>query len=284
MHATYKIIIYIILHTTLIAQTADGSISVIGHFPKGEFRDQGVTAGLGLDLNAAIYPIHELGFGLNFGGSIYDRSERSIPFSYYSDLITITERIDNTILHGHMFFKIKPLVIEKIKSEHLIPYLIENICDNAILHHKYISLYVGILKEINSKNKVKMIMKICNKYHSNFFDKKENDINNMSYQELCLKNKNIDNIIGLSLFITYLEKEQIINGLIDNILEPYMDNILIIEDDVEIYKMILSFYNISQIHYKNTKIPDVYVNKLTTLKEKTKSSKIKFKIMDILGE
>lgn len=182
------------------------------------------------------------------------------------------------------YYKIKPLIIEKIKSEHLIPYLIENICDNAILHHKYISLYVGILKEINSKNKVKMIMKICNKYHSNFFDKKENDINNMSYQELCLKNKNIDNIIGLSLFITYLEKEQIINGLIDNILEPYMDNILIIEDDVEIYKMILSFYNISQIHYKNTKIPDVYVNKLTTLKEKTKSSKIKFKIMDILGE
>ena len=106
----------------------------------------------------------------------------------------------------------------------------------------------------------------------------------MSYQELCLKNKNIDNIIGLSLFITYLEKEQIINGLIDNILEPYMDNILIIEDDVEIYKMILSFYNISQIHYKNTKIPEVYINKLNILKEKTNSSKIRFKIMDILGE
>ena len=63
----------------------------------------------------------------------------------------------------------------------------------------------------------------------------------MTYHELCLKNKNIDNIIGLSLFITYLEKEQIINGLIDNILEPYMDNILIIEDDVEIYKMILRY-------------------------------------------
>ena len=182
------------------------------------------------------------------------------------------------------YFKIKPLIIEKIKSEHLVPYLIENICDNAILHHKYISLYVGILKEINSKNKVKMIIKICNKYHSKFFDKKESDVDNMSYQELCLKNKNIDNIIGLSLLITYLEKEQIINGLIDNILEPYMDNILIIEDDVEIYKMILSFYNISQIHYKNKTIPDVYVNKLITLKEKTKSSKIRFKIMDILGE
>ena len=180
--------------------------------------------------------------------------------------------------------KINPLIIEKIKSEHLIPYLIENICDNAILHHKYISLYVGVLKEINSKNKVKMIMKICNNYHSKFFDKKENDTNNMTYHELCLKNKNIDNIIGLSLFITYLEKEQIINGLIDNILEPYMNNILINEDDNEIYKMILSFYNISQIYYENKPIPDIYIYKLKTLKNKTKSSKIKYKIMYILGE
>ena len=97
MHATYKIIAYIILHTILFTQTADGSFSVIGHFPKGEFKDQGVTTGLGLDLNAVIYPIHELGFGLNLGGSIYDQSERSIPFSYYSDLITITEKIENTL-------------------------------------------------------------------------------------------------------------------------------------------------------------------------------------------
>ena len=182
------------------------------------------------------------------------------------------------------YSKIKPLIIEKIKSEHLIPYLIENICDNAILHHKYISLYVGILNEIKTENKVKMIMKICSGYHSKFFGKKENDIKDMSYQELCLKNKNIDNIIGLSLFITYLEKEKIIKGYIDNILEPYMDNILIIEDDVEIYKMILSFYNISQIHYENKKLPNVYIDKLEILKNKTSSPKIKFKIMDIFGQ
>ena len=63
-----------------------------------------------------------------------------------------------------------------------------------------------------------------------------------------------------------------------------MDNILIIEDNSEIYKMILSFYNISQIHYENKDIPELYVSKLNELKLKTKSSKIKFKIMDILGE
>lgn len=180
--------------------------------------------------------------------------------------------------------KIKPLIIEKIKSEHLIPYLIENICDNSILHHKYISLYVGILKEIKSDSKSKIILKICNKYHSKFFDKKEGSVGGMTYQELCSKNKNIDNIIGLSLFITYLEKENILVNYIDNILKPYMDNILIIEDDSEIYKMILSFYNISQIHYEDKNIPEIYVSKLNELKSKTKSSKIKFKIMDILGE
>ena len=109
MQTAYKIIIYIILNAMLFTQTGDGSFSVIGHFPKGEFKEQCVTTGLGLDLNAELYPVPELGFGMNLGGSIYDQSERSIPFSYYSDLITITERIENTIFHGHLFFKIKPL-------------------------------------------------------------------------------------------------------------------------------------------------------------------------------
>ena len=97
------------MNTIMFSQSADGSVSVIGHFPKGEFKAQGVTTGLGFDLNATMYPVNELGFGLDFGGSIYNQAERNIPFSYYSDLITITERIENTILYGHMFFKIKPL-------------------------------------------------------------------------------------------------------------------------------------------------------------------------------
>ena len=53
----------------------------------------------------------------------------------------------------------------------------------------------------------------------------------------------------------------------------------------EIYKTILSFYNISQIHYEDKNIPELYVSKrLNELKSKTKSSKIKFKIMDILEQ
>ena len=52
--------------------------------------------------------------------------------------------------------------------------------------------------------------------------------------------------------------------------------------DIEIFKMLTSFYNISEIYYKE--IPSNYVHILQELKGKTKSSKIKFKIMDILGE
>ena len=50
----------------------------------------------------------------------------------------------------------------------------------------------------------------------------------------------------------------------------------------DIYKMLVSFYSISQIHY--TFIPERYQKILKQLKSNTKSSKIRFKIMDILGE
>ena len=49
----------------------------------------------------------------------------------------------------------------------------------------------------------------------------------------------------------------------------------------EIFKMLTSFYNISQLYYEE--IPSKYKGKLVELKEKN-TVKIKFKIMDILGE
>ena len=101
--------------------------------------------------------------------------------------------------------------------------------------------------------------------------------------KLCAENKNIDNIIGFSLLITNLEKENIINGYVNKILEPFMDSILDSTDDTDIFKMITSFYNISKIHFDGD-IPNKYVIILNQLKDKTTSSKIRFKIMDILDE
>ena len=122
-----------------------------------------------------------------------------------------------------------------------------------------------------------------NKPSSIIFFFYENNIsnNNSSYEKLCSKNKNIDNVIGFSLFISYLEKEDIIDNFIEKVLDSYMNN-LQSNNDIELYKMLVSFESISKIHYQI--IPNRYVTILNNIKEISGSSKIRFKIMDILGE
>ena len=95
---------------------------------------------------------------------------------------------------------------------------------------------------------------------------------------MCSKNKNIDNIIGFSLLISYLEKEDIIDNFIDKVLDSYMNN-LSSKEDVELYKMLVSFENISKIHYHI--IPKRYLTILDGIKENSSSSNIRFKIMEI---
>ena len=95
----------------------------MGQFPQGEFKDEGVTTGFGIDINGMYYPVSQLAFGLNLGGSMYDYSEREIPFNYFTDLITITEKTSNNIAFGHLFYKIIPhflLDILNLLYHHLI--------------------------------------------------------------------------------------------------------------------------------------------------------------------
>ena len=173
---------------------------------------------------------------------------------------------------------IKSSIVKLINKEHLIPYIIETIIEKSILHHRYVHLYVSILKEINNKNKISFITKRCDKYYDDFFNKF--NINGTSYEDLCKRNKNIDNIIGLSILITHLEKEEIISNYVEKVLDPFMEKIDKVGEE-EIFKMLTSFYNISQLYYEE--IPSKYKGKLVELKEKN-TVKIKFKIMDILGE
>ncbi len=173
---------------------------------------------------------------------------------------------------------IKNSIVRLIHKEHLIPYIIETIIEKSILHHRYVHLYVSILKEIKNKNKVTLIISRCDKHYDNFFNKF--NINGTSYEDLCKHNKNIDNIIGFSILITHLEKEEIISNYVEKVLDPFMEKIDNVSDE-EIFKMLTSFYNISQLYYEE--IPPKYKDKLLQLKEK-KTAKIKFKIMDILGE
>ena len=173
---------------------------------------------------------------------------------------------------------IKGSIVKLINKEHLIPYIIETIIEKSILHHRYVHLYVSILKEINTKNKVSFIVKRCDKHYDDFFNKF--NINGSTYEDFCKRNKNIDNIIGLSILITHLEKVGIISNYIEKVLDPFMEKIDYVEEE-ELFKMLTSFYNISQLYYKE--LPLKYKGKLIQLKQK-KTTKIKFKIMDILGE
>tara|TARA_Y100001935_G_C17310642_1_gene515832 strand:+ start:887 stop:1672 length:786 start_codon:yes stop_codon:yes gene_type:complete len=178
---------------------------------------------------------------------------------------------------------LKQQIIQKITVDHIVPYIIQKLTESSIKHHIYIPLYVGILKEIKSTKKNLLLLKLCNKYYTEFFhdyNQQENK-DTTNYEKLCDMNKNIDNIIGFSLFISYLEKEDILDNFIGKVLDPFM-NYLSFKNDVELYKMLLSFENIADIHYQI--IPQRYQKILQKIKETSASSKIRFKIMDILKE
>jgi hypothetical protein len=175
---------------------------------------------------------------------------------------------------------LKSQIIEKIKVDHIIPYIIQKLTESSMKHHIYIPLYVGILKDINSEKKKNILIRLCNKHYTEFFHEYNTDNNTTEYEKLCEKNKNIDNIIGFSLFISYLEKEEIIDNYIEKVLDPFMNNLS--DDNSELYKMLVSFESISNIHYQI--IPKRYQIILNKIKNDTSSSKIMFKIMDILKE
>jgi len=179
---------------------------------------------------------------------------------------------------------LKPQILEQINKDYIIPYIVEGIFEKSILHHRYINLYVGILKGMDDvlPKTQKELVKLYYKYFNILFNNTIVQDDKNDYQNLCDINKRTDNIIGFSLLITYLEKEKVIKGYIDKVLEPFLTNLLTMDNEVELYQLLLSFYNISSIYF--TLIPKKYLDILQELKEISDSPKVRFKIMDILGE
>jgi hypothetical protein len=174
-------------------------------------------------------------------------------------------------------------IISSINEEYLIPYIIETLVEHSLTHHMYIHLYVGLLKQMSSPQSTTIINRSCDKYFQKVFLEKSEQPHESSYLTLCKKNKNIDNIIGFSLFITKMEQEGIIKNQTEKVLQLFMKTILELNEHEEIYKMLISFHNISQIKFPHT-IPEEYTKPLNQLKTNGVPSKIKFKIMDILSE
>jgi hypothetical protein len=165
------------------------------------------------------------------------------------------------------------------QNKHLLTLIIDTIIEKSILHPNYIDLYIKILKDINQGD---IIYKYCDKYYNLFFNNDMDHTNGSKYIELCNINKRTDNIIGFTLLVTYLEKEEIITNYFHKVIHPFIHDLLINENELEIYRTLLSLDKIKDIYYKD--IPDEYILILNELKNKTHSSKIKFKIMDILDQ
>ena len=115
MSTTMRIIILLLMISTIIGNNFEGSIGLMGQFPKNEFKEQGVPTGLGVDFNGLIYPAPYIGFGLNLGYGEYGSSSRQIPFNYFSPGVTVEERTANAIGEAHLFFRIKPFYQLKIQ-------------------------------------------------------------------------------------------------------------------------------------------------------------------------
>ena len=174
---------------------------------------------------------------------------------------------------------IKNEILKGLSNECIISYIIEEIIDKSIIHKQYSMLYVKLLNEPSKKNQIK---KHCDKYYKKIFNS-SSDINNSDYIKLCNENKKTDNMAGFSLLITHLELNNLIQNYINIILEPFINTLLEINDEIQIFQLLVCFETISELYYKKD-IPENYTKLLNTLKSKTKSSKIKFKIMDILNE
>ena len=222
-----------------------------------------------IDLNKKYYR-------MNINKNKRYKKETTEDTTSIKEINSMINKITNT-----NYIILKKEIIQKITVDHIIPYIIQKLVESSMIHHIYIPYYVGILKEINSPKKKHILLKLCNKYHFEFFNENKESNNNSSYEKLCTKNKNIDNIIGFSLFISHLEKEDIIDNFIEKVLDSYMNN-LSSKENIEMYKMLVSFESIARIHYQI--IPQRYITILRTIQQESPSSKIRFKIMDILGD
>ncbi len=162
-----------------------------------------------------------------------------------------------------------------ILEKQFLTYIIENIIQKSLLHHIYIPLYVDLLDNIKSKFDINNLL---NKILENTYQSLVNENNNSnSYDNLILKNDNLDKLCGLGILISSLEKNHNIKNNSYKIVSDLLTNIDYNDQD-NIYKRILCVYNIIKV---NLGLRDNFYDELNDIKSNNISSKIKFKIMDI---
>lgn len=164
-------------------------------------------------------------------------------------------------------------------KKHLYPILLQYIFEQSLLHHTYCNYYARLVELLHSEFKNNTLLESqMERIYQQITEQIE--IGN-DYSALCAKNKQVDQLIGYSIFITELEIKGVIHNKVDLLINQLIQNITLNSED-ESYKCVVCLYNIFKVLYKDTDIKPDYVTSLSEIKDGMKYMKIKFKIMDIL--
>ena len=164
-------------------------------------------------------------------------------------------------------------------KKHLYPIMLQYIFEQSLLHHNYCNYYARLVELLHNHFKNDTLLHTqMERIYQQITEQTEtgND-----YSALCAKNKQIDQLIGYSIFISELEIKGVIHNKVDPLITQLIQNITLNSED-ESYKCVVCLYNIFKVLYKDTDIKPDYVVSLSEIKDGMKFMKIKFKIMDIL--
>lgn len=165
--------------------------------------------------------------------------------------------------------------------KHLYPLLIQSILEQSLLHHTYCKYYAELVEQLHSNFKD---LPLLEQHFNECYQKiVTTELDSSSeYSNLCSKNKQVDQLIGYSIFISELEMKGIVHGKIDVSIQSILEQMKTDLSEDELYKCVLCLTNIFKVAYSEKPILPEYIKSLTEIKDTIKFMKIKFKIMDIL--
>ena len=180
------------------------------------------------------------------------------------------------------YLQICPTLVAEIKEKkHLYPLIIETICEQVLLHHSYCKYYSYLVELLHKEftNIVVIEKQLDTTYR---FITQVANTSSSDYSNLCSKNKQVDQLIGYSIFISELEVRGIIHDRIDISVTTILEEMSSELSEDELYKCVMCISNIFKVIYDDKPIKEEYISILQEIKNSIKFMKIKFTIMDIL--
>ena len=177
-------------------------------------------------------------------------------------------------------------------KDYLRPLILDSIIEKSLLYTQYIPMYLGLVKELYTTSDSKTDQTVDTELSTFFMQRLDAiyqgildstvDTDESDYLQFCAKNKRLDKLIGHSLLITECEKQGFVVGRVHPTLDSFLTLLQEEDDPTETYKCVQCLYNIMKSLYSEHELPSEYVERIQSLIKTETSSKIKFKMMDIL--